>query len=87
MTNNPGKILILNLVLLLLTVTGNSQVLDDLGIEKSHGLHAYRIVLDDSSTVVFQRQKVLYSFMLNDKLHTSGEAGCREIQWSFSSDF
>lgn len=64
---------ILNLVLFLIPVSGYSQVLYDIGIEKESGLNADKIILSDSSSITLSKRKPLYSFLLNNKYYNSEE--------------
>lgn len=68
----PGMLI---LICLLNSFPVWSQQLYDIGIRKeSTGLVADRIILSDSSSLILERNKPLFSFLLNTKLYNSAEA-------------
>jgi gamma-glutamyl hercynylcysteine S-oxide synthase len=78
---------LLNFVLLLMSLPGSSQALNNVKIAKGAGLIADTIVLTDSSSIILVRSKPLYSFLLNDKLYNSGEVKAVKIDGNYVQTF
>ena len=58
-----------------------------LAFEMNQGLNADKIVLSDSSTIIFQHHRLLFSFMLNNKMHNSGEINAETANGLFLQTF
>jgi hypothetical protein len=86
--NTIGKsIWTLNVVLILTSFSGYSQVLDNVVIANNNGLITNSIVLSDSSTIIMPVSKPLYSFLINGKLYNSGEADAEKTDDRYSQIF
>ena len=81
------SIWMLNLALLIIPISGYSQVLYDIGIENGSGLNCDKIVLTDSSSVILQGSKHLYSFLLNTRPYNSGEVEAFRINDLYTQTF
>ena len=64
----------LQLLFILFSYSGYSQELYNIGIVNDSKLNVNKITLSDSSVIFLQASRPLYSFMLNDRHYTSGEA-------------
>lgn len=53
--------------------SAHSQVLQNIGIERSTGFITGRVVLSDSNSIILPHNKPFYSFILNNSLYNSGE--------------
>jgi len=72
--NNSGKsIWLLYFGMLLFSFSAYSQNLRTVRITNKTGLTAENLYLSDSSTIILQKSKPLYSFMLDNKLFYSNE--------------
>jgi|WetSurMetagenome_2_1015567.scaffolds.fasta_scaffold01464_14 gamma-glutamyl hercynylcysteine S-oxide synthase len=67
------SIWLINLVLIIFTIPGYSQLIRNIGFANNQGLNAENVVLSDSVTLILSKSKPLYSFLLNNKLFNSGE--------------
>jgi gamma-glutamyl hercynylcysteine S-oxide synthase len=80
--------LMLLLVYLLNSFPVSSQHLYDIGIRnESQGLIAGRIILSDSSKILVEGNKPLFSFLLNTKLYTSAEAGATYMNGLYNQTY
>jgi gamma-glutamyl hercynylcysteine S-oxide synthase len=64
----------LPLVFILISYSGYSQQLYNIGIVNDSKLNVNKIKLTDSSEIFLQASRPLFSFLLNDRQYTSGEA-------------
>ena len=74
MMNIGKKPRLLSLALILIPGTLYAQILYNVGIEEAPGLSADRIMLSDSSSIIFAKARPLYSFVLNTRQYNSGQA-------------
>ena len=61
------------LAILIPELSGYSQVLYNLKLEKAGNLKSDKLILSDSTSITLSRSRPLFSFLLNDRLHFSGE--------------
>jgi len=61
------------LSILIPELSGYSQVLYNLKLEKAGNLKSDKLILSDSTSIILPRSRPLFSFLLNDRLHFSGE--------------
>lgn len=67
--------------------SGFSQVLLNVVVANRPGLTIENVVLSDSNTITMYTSKPLYSFLLNDKFHSSAEAGVFNTGEEYSQSF
>lgn len=65
----------------------HSQELINIGITSNGGLNIDRIILSDSSSLIFSRSKPLYSFMLNNRSYNSHETSALKSNGSYTQIF
>jgi len=73
--------------IMLFTYQVKAQVLHDVGILNGTGLFSNRIVLSDSSTIMFSSHRTLYSFLLNNEKETSGAVTAKQQGDQFIQEF
>jgi formylglycine-generating enzyme required for sulfatase activity len=73
MKQTSKAIFISLLAILILELSGYSQVLYNLKLEKAGYLKSDKLILSDSTSIILSRSRPLFSFLLNDRLHFSGE--------------
>ncbi|MCE5347410.1 MAG: formylglycine-generating enzyme family protein [Bacteroidales bacterium] len=81
------SICLLNFILTLLPFSGYSQTLNSVGISNKKGLIIDNIVLLDSSTIILPVNKPLFSFLIDNKLFTSGEVNTEKTGDLYSQTF
>lgn len=77
----------LAIVLFLITTSGFSQQLIDIGITVESGLKTERIVLSDSSKLLFPAGKPLFSFRLNDKPYSSADVSAVKTSDGYTQSY
>lgn len=75
------------LFLSLVPFSGYSQVLYNISVSNEPTLRTDGIVLSDSSLVEFHMRKPIYSFLLNDRFNTSGDADKLSSTDSYSQTY
>jgi gamma-glutamyl hercynylcysteine S-oxide synthase len=71
--------LALQLVFILVSYSGYSQQLYNIGIVNDSRLNVNKITLSDSSAIFLHAGRPLFSFLLNDRQYTSGEAVANKL--------
>jgi len=87
MKNISKSTWLLYLFLLLIPFSGYSQALYKLRIETDSGLKFNRIVLSDSSSIMLDRSRPLFSFFLNSGQHNSGEVNALKTNDIYSQTY
>ena len=72
MKQTSNAIFISLLAILIPELSGYSLVLYNLKLEKGN-LKSDKLILSDSTSIILSRSRPLFSFLLNDRLHFSGE--------------
>ena len=75
MRNRLKQNILLCLSLLGCSYSLHSQSISNIGLTEKKGLTVTSLKLSDSSQITFPSERPLYSFLLDDKLYNSGEAG------------
>jgi gamma-glutamyl hercynylcysteine S-oxide synthase len=78
---------IASIILIILSYSGSSQLLSNVGFNNKSGLNAENIVLTDSSIINLSKNKPLFSFQLNGNLHNSAEVNAIKTEGQFSQTF
>jgi iron(II)-dependent oxidoreductase len=74
-------------ILLMLRLSGFSQVLYNVNILSKSGLTAEEIIMKDSSKIVLSKTRPFFSFQLDKILHTSSEANATKTGDSYTQTF